>query len=137
MTGFNSEITDYFSIWVDTILGFLFFKFNREVISGNIFGSGDDGVSTIISLTERENNWFSFEIMSEININPLFHNSVNSTDSQLSSAGQLIGTGFSNDEINIFISVPFIKVFPFFHFEVELGFLDVSKTNMDWMTTIV
>lgn len=79
MTGFNSEITYSFSIWVDTILPFLFFEFNREIISSDSFGSGNDGISTIMGLTEWENNRHSFEIMSEININPLFHNSVNST----------------------------------------------------------
>jgi hypothetical protein len=94
-------------------------------------------MTTIIGLTERENSRFSFEFFFEFNVNPLFHNSVNSTNTQLSSARKLIGTGFSNDEIDIFISMPFVKIFPFFHFELERISSDVSNTDVDWVTTVV
>ena len=45
----DSEITNGFSIWMITI-SFLFSKFNLETNIGNFFGSGNDGMTTVVGL---------------------------------------------------------------------------------------
>jgi hypothetical protein len=80
----NSNITNGFSIRMSTI-GFLFFKFNLKVNVGNVFSSSNNGMTSIMGLGLRVDNWNSIEIFWEGNVNEIFHNIIDSSDNKFSS----------------------------------------------------
>jgi len=65
---------------MDSIITFRFFEFDIETTSVDSISSSNDGMTTVIGLTERENSWGGFEWGIKFSTNPVFHNSINSTN---------------------------------------------------------
>jgi hypothetical protein len=64
-----------------TIHTFGFFKFDIKSTGIDRLSSGNDGITTVMSLTEGKYGWSGFEWRSKFNTDPIFHHVVNSTDS--------------------------------------------------------
>jgi hypothetical protein len=118
VSSLDSNITNSFSIWMSSI-SFLFFQFNFEGNVANRISSSNDSMTSVVGLALRMDDWKIWEFFSEENVNKIFHDVINSTNLHHVSTCESIGTFFSDNEVNIFFSVPFVKIFPFFHFEFE------------------
>jgi hypothetical protein len=79
---FDSEITNNFSHWMFSF-GFLFLEFHGETSFRDIFVSGNNGVSTIMSLTLSHNDWGLDEFKIEGRLDPVSVHVRDSSDKEL------------------------------------------------------
>lgn len=133
---FHSEISNNFGHWMFTHR-FLFLEFNFEAIGVNILLSGNDGITTFMGLTVRDDGWGGGESIFEVNSLPGFVHVIDGSNNQLETAGKIINTSFSNNEVEIFSGVRSIKIIEFFNFEFKRFFRNVLKSNVRWMSTII